>query len=152
MTQPLPKNMTDSPAASVLDDIPGGLCGLDRARALKEHAARIGFDWTGPHGPLDKFTEEIAEMREAVDSGDPARILDELGDLFLVLTILARTLNIQSEEALQHACNKFERRFRAMEILLRDVPPDGPTTWSLPQREAAWQTVKRHERQSSNLA
>lgn len=134
---------------SVLDGIPGGLPGLVRARMLKDHAARIGFDWTGPQGPLDKFAEEIPEMREAVESGDPSRILDELGDLFMVLTILARTLNIESEDALRHACDKFERRFRAMEILLRDLPPEGPGTWSASQREAAWRRVKSHEKNAS---
>lgn len=146
MTGSLRKERAAPSPSSVLDGIPAGLCGLDRARALKEHAARIGFDWAGPQGPLDKFAEEIGEMREAVDSGDPSRILDELGDLFLVLTVLARTLDIESEDALRHACDKFERRFRAMETLLRDLPPEGPGTWSLTQREAAWQAVKRREK------
>lgn len=145
MTQSARKR--DNPP-SVLDGIPDGLPGLERARMLKDHAARIGFDWAGPEGPLDKFAEEIPEMREAVESGDPARILDELGDLFMVLTILARTLGIESEDALRHACDKFERRFRAMELILRDIPPEGPQTWTLPQRQAAWQAVKREEKKA----
>jgi ATP diphosphatase len=147
MTSAIRKSASPSAPPSVLDGIPDGLPELERARRLKDHAARIGFDWTGPEGPLDKFAEEIAEMRQAVQSGDRAQILDELGDLFLVLTILARTLRIDSEEALQHACDKFERRFRAMENLLRDVPPAGPETWSLAQRESAWKTVKIREKQ-----
>lgn len=146
MTQAARKNPDRPRESSVLDGIPTGLAGLDRARELKDHAARIGFDWTGPEGPLDKFAEEIPEMREAIESGDPARILDELGDLFMVLTLLARTLRIESEDALRHACDKFERRFRAMELILRDIPPEGDGTWSLSQREAAWQAVKHAEK------
>jgi MazG family protein len=130
-------------AQSLLDRVPRGLAELQRSVKLQKRAARVGFDWNAPEPVLDKLAEETAEMREAMATGDRARMEDELGDLLFVLTNLARQLDIDPARALRGANAKFERRFRAIEraagnrAALEAMPLD--------EMEAAWQGAKRGE-------
>src|SRR5690606_38092473 len=63
--------------AGFLDDVPVALPALTRAVKLQQKAARVGFDWSEARPILDKITEEIGELREAMDSADRASIKDE---------------------------------------------------------------------------
>src|SRR5438132_5435407 len=66
---------------SVLAGVPQALPALLRASRLTEKAARVGFDWRRTEDVFEKLDEEIAEVREAIDSGDENKIHDEIGDL-----------------------------------------------------------------------
>jgi MazG family protein len=104
---------------SYLDGVPKALAALQRADRLGEKAARIGFDWpkgqAGTEMLRNKVTEELAELDEAVGQS-VERATEELGDLFFALAQYGRRLGIDPEGALRKACNKFELRFRMMEI------------------------------------
>ncbi|MCM2451403.1 nucleoside triphosphate pyrophosphohydrolase, partial [Agrobacterium vitis] len=52
---------------------------LTEAVKLQEQAAKVGFDWAEAEPILDKIEEEIAELREALQAGQPDKIKDELG-------------------------------------------------------------------------
>src|SRR5512139_4335901 len=70
---------------SVLEGVPREMPALARAERLTEKASRIGFDWPDAAGARAKVAEELAELDEAMASGDRARMEDELGDtLFAV--------------------------------------------------------------------
>lgn len=105
---------TQSPT-SVLDDIPLALPALQRAEKLQKRASVQGFDWDNPMPVIDKIEEEIAELREAIASGQQEHVQDELGDVFFALANLSRHLNVKSEVALRGTNNKFTRRFRFVE-------------------------------------
>ncbi len=130
--------------AGTLAGVPVGLPALTRAAKLTGRAARVGFDWPDAKGVLDKLDEEIAELKAELPEADPARLMDEVGDLLFVLANLARKLNLDPETCLRHANAKFSRRFTAMESRLaregRDLKGE-----SLEAMEAAWQAVKRTE-------
>ena len=100
---------------SLLDDVPRGMAELQRAVKLQKKASKVGFDWGAPEPVLDKFEEEMDEMREAMASGIQDEMEDELGDLLFVLANLARQLKIDPAKALRRANAKFELRFRAIE-------------------------------------
>src|SRR6187549_2523199 len=68
-----------------LDGIPVALPALTRALKLQEKAARVGFDWKDAKPILDKIGEEIAELREAIDSDDRSAVEDEFGDVLFAL-------------------------------------------------------------------
>lgn len=129
-------------AQSVLDGIGSGLPELIRAAKLQKRAARVGFDWAEPRAVLDKLEEEMAEIREAIASGDRDAMEDELGDLLFVCTNLARQLKLDSGRALRRANAKFEQRFRAME----EIAGEAFATMDLAQMEELWQEVKRRQR------
>jgi ATP diphosphatase len=128
-----------------LAGIPVGLPALTRARKLTERAARVGFDWPDPEAVLDKFEEEVAELRAELPHADPARLQDEVGDLLFVLANLARKLELDPEACLRHANLKFARRFAGVEArLAARGNTAGETT--LDEMEAEWQAVKAAER------
>lgn len=132
-------------AASALDGVALALPALLRAEKLQKRAARVGFDWAEPEPIFDKLEEETQEVREAIKSGDPSAIEDEIGDLLFVAANLARRLKIDPEAALRGANAKFERRFRAMEEL---ASQSGRTfsKLSLDEQELLWQSVKADEK------
>ena len=111
--------------ASALAGIARGLPEWQRAVKLQQRAARVGFDWPGPAPVIEKLHEEIEEVRvefAAVaaaghDAGARDRLEDEIGDLLFVSANLARHARVDVGAALRRANRKFERRFRAMEVL-----------------------------------
>jgi MazG family protein len=130
---------------SALDGVARALPALLRAEKLQKRAARTGFDWTETPPIFDKLEEEIAEVKEAMASGDAEAIEDEVGDLLFVVANLARRLSVDPEQALRKANGKFERRFRAMEAAAAQEKVDFASL-SLDEQEAYWQAVKKTER------
>lgn len=130
---------------SALDGVARALPALLRAEKLQKRAARTGFDWTETPPIFDKLEEEIAEVKEAMASGNAGAIEDEVGDLLFVVANLARRLSVDPEQALRNANAKFERRFRAMEAAAAQDKVDFASL-SLDEQEAYWQRVKRAER------
>lgn len=126
---------------SLMDGIPAGMAELTRAIKLQKRAGKVGFDWGSPEPVLDKFDEELTEMREAMASGDRDAMEDELGDILFVATNLARQLDIDPGTALRRGNAKFEKRFRAMEDVVGGH--DGLAEMGLDELEALWQKVKK---------
>src|SRR4029079_3835546 len=50
-------------ARSLIDGVPKAFPALDKAFALTERAARVGFDWPDARSVLAKLDEESAELR-----------------------------------------------------------------------------------------
>jgi MazG family protein len=127
-------------AASLLDDVPRGMAEFQRSVKLQKRAGDVGFEWATAEPVLEKFEEEIEEIREAMKSGDQQDIKDEMGDLLFVAANLARQLGVDPAAALRHANNKFENRFRAME--LEAGGSDKMHGLELAEMEALWQKIK----------
>jgi MazG family protein len=104
-------------AGGVLDDVPLALPALARAVKLGKRAATVGFDWPDAQGPRAKLLEELAEIDAAQRGEGDSTPEDEVGDLLLAATSLARHLHVDPETALRRANARFEARFRAMEAL-----------------------------------
>jgi tetrapyrrole methylase family protein/MazG family protein len=129
---------------SVLDGVPRSLPSLLRAQRLQAKAARVGFDWSTASEAWAKVREEIAEVGEAVARGDRDRVADELGDALFSLVNVARLSDIDAEEALQGAIEKFRRRFHHMEATLsaRGTAPGAVRGEEL---ERLWEAAKAAE-------
>lgn len=130
----------DNGAGSMLDGVPRGMAELQRSVKLQKLAGKVGFEWATAEPVLDKFEEEIEEMRHAMRSGDRVEMKDELGDLLFVTANLARQLDIDPAAALRHANQKFEGRFRAMEEMAGGKTAMEALT--LDEMEELWQQVK----------
>src|ERR1051326_2436930 len=130
---------------SVLAGVPQSLPALLKASRLTEKAARVGFDWRQTSDVFAKLSEEIAELHEAIDSGDESRVHDELGDLLFTIANIARKLNVNAEEALQSTNRKFRRRFESMEASVR---ADGRNLdqLTLEEMDSLWDEAKAAER------
>ena len=128
-----------------LDGVALGLPALTRAIKLQNRAARVGFDWPGVSGVLDKITEETAELVEARDMLGQDALEEEFGDLMFVMANLARHLKIDPELALRRANAKFTRRFAAIEA---DLAAEGrrPEDSDLAEMDRLWDKAKAAEK------
>lgn len=126
---------------SILDGIPKGLPGLQKAQKIQNKAAKHGFDWQNINQVTDKLEEEVSEFKEAVSAAEESQIEEELGDLFFTLVNLSRFLKIDSETCLRQANNKFEKRFRYIEKELKKQNKT-PTTSTLDEMELLWNQAK----------
>ncbi len=125
--------------ASLMDDVPAGLPGMERAAKLQRRAATVGFDWQEPSRVLDRVREEMVELEGALNEGSAAE--HELGDVLFSLVNLARHLHIDGEVALRRAADRFERRFRRMEATgeLQGL--------TLAELDELWEAAKREDPQ-----
>lgn len=132
--------------ASILDGVARALPALTRAEKLTKRAARHRFDWPEATQVLDKIEEEIRELRAEIAARAPTeRLSDELGDLLFACANLARKLALDPEGTLRDANDKFERRFRRVEALLRERGKT-PSDSTLEEMDALWDQVKAEER------
>ncbi len=84
-------------------------------RAVKVGKRASCFDFPDVKSVTEKLYEEADEVREAIDAGDNQKIDEEIGDLLLTVTSLARKVGVDPEAALNRATNKFINRFEKVE-------------------------------------
>lgn len=122
----------------LLEGIPPMLPALMRAEKLQSKAARVGFDWPGVEGALDKFKEEVDEFRQAHMVKE---LHGEMGDMLFALVNIARIKEIDPEDALQATNDKFTRRFRYIEEQIKANGQElGQVT--LEEMDAYWDEAK----------
>ena len=128
--------------AEAMDSVARSLPALWRCDKIQAKAAKTGFEWPDVHAALDKVDEETRELRVAVASGDTEAIGDELGDLLFAAVKVARFAGIDPEQAAHAACEKFIRRFSAMETAAAN---DGTALeqCTLAQMLSLWQQAKQ---------
>ena len=133
-----------SESLSILDDVPKAFPAMMRAYKLQKCAARVGFDWPEVSGVLDKVREEITELEEAIETEQIDKMTDELGDLLFSCVNLARHLELDPETALRSTIQKFEKRFRHLELGARKEDKN-LSDMSLDEMESAWQKAKKEK-------
>ena len=128
--------------AEAMDSVARSLPALWRCEKIQAKAAKTGFEWPDADAALDKVEEETQELREAVASGDADAVTEELGDLLFAAVKVARFAGVDPEQAAHAACEKFIRRFAAMEAAAADsgVPLEQRT---LAQMQPLWQQAKQ---------
>lgn len=132
---------------SALAGVAAGLPEWMRALKLQKRAAAVGFEWADAQPVLDKLHEEVEEVRAEFNQGaDPARLLDEIGDVLFVAINVARHAGVDPSAALRHANAKFERRFRAMESAAA-ARGTALAALDLATQEQLWTDAKRSERE-----
>lgn len=128
--------------AEAMDSVARSLPALWRCEKIQAKAAKTGFEWPDTDAVLDKVEEETRELREAVASSNADAVAEELGDLLFAAVKVARFAGVDPEQAAHAACEKFIRRFAAMEAAAADsgVPLEQRT---LAQMQPLWQQAKQ---------
>ncbi|MCK5863203.1 MAG: nucleotide pyrophosphohydrolase [Candidatus Hydrogenedentes bacterium] len=96
--------------------IPGSAHPFPYAMQVQREASHLGFDWQEITGVLDKIEEELTELRDALEQGDPIHAQSELGDLLFAAISAARFLNTDPETCLKKATERFEYRLKLVKI------------------------------------
>lgn len=91
---------------------------LAGAMAISRKAAAAGFEWEAIEGVWAKVEEELAELRQAVASGNRAHAEEELGDVLFTLVNLARWCGLDPEDGLAGTNRRFLDRFSRVEAAL----------------------------------
>ena len=129
---------------SVLDDVGSNQPALNRAYKIGKRARSVGFDWNDVSGVINKIEEEIDELKVAITDGNKTDIEEEAGDLLFSVVSLSRHTSIDPETAIRKANRKFERRFRAMEQLLKQSNKEF-SNMSSRELDDLWEQVKATE-------
>ncbi len=116
--------------SSPFDGVPRALPALQLAEAYQRKAAKQGFDWAGPEGPIARIRQELDELAAATTDQERR---EELGDLLGAVVGLARTHGVDAEDAMRAAATKFRDRF---EFLVGRADRQGVDTSTLD--EAGW--------------
>lgn len=139
-----------------LDDIKAGSA-LMQAQEVQKQAAKLGFDWEGIEGALDKLDEEINELKaELIDKSKAATkysiskanisdIEKELGDCMFALVNVARKLKLDAEAASLTCVHKFKSRFGFIEDQLQSIGKSLEDS-DITEMDALWEAAKQHER------
>jgi len=109
---------------SVLDGIPKQLPSLHKAFKLQKKAAKVGFDWDRSEDIWEKLTEEVEEVKEAIQTENKSEIIKEFGDILFVIANLTRFYNVNPELALEMTNKKFVSRFSYIEKKLKEAGKD----------------------------
>ncbi|MBH0094999.1 nucleoside triphosphate pyrophosphohydrolase [Psychrobacter sp. NZS113] len=132
---------------------------LMQAQDVQKQASKLGFDWKGIAGAVDKLDEEIAELKnELTDKSKEAAKYDiskanirevekELGDCMFALVNVARKLNLDAETATLTCVHKFKSRFGYIEAQL-DAAGKLLEDSDITEMDALWEAAKQHERSS----
>ncbi|MDR1839140.1 MAG: nucleoside triphosphate pyrophosphohydrolase [Treponema sp.] len=113
------------PKESILDEVSSGLPPMDRAFKLQKKAAKVGFDWPDTEGVIAKISEELEEVREAIEDAHDQKQLtgkleEELGDLLFSCINLCRFLKVEPSVALRRTNGKFVERFKYVEKKMKE--------------------------------
>ncbi len=129
---------------SAIDGVPKQLPALVRSYRVQNKAATVGFDWNNIEPVWDKVSEETAELKNAIKTGDKELIEDELGDLLFTIVNLSRFLKVNPEDALRKTIKKFDRRFRKVEADFKDKG-QSLSKVSLEEMDKVWEKIKAQE-------
>ncbi len=135
------KSKNQKTTTQAMQAVPRELPALMRSSKIQKKAAKVGFDWSDVSGALDKLEEEIAELREAIASGDDTASFEELGDVLFSAVNVSRFIEADAEEALTSATDKFFNRFSIVEQLAEMRGIDMKTT-SLEELDKLWDEAK----------
>ncbi len=127
---------------SPFDGLPASAPALLAALQIGQRAAQTGFDWPQAEDALNKVSEELREIEDAMAQGDAAAIEEEIGDGLLALANAARLLKVNPEIALRRALDKFIFRFTAMrkEFEARGLELEKATPSEM---DAVWEEIKK---------
>lgn len=111
---------SQSSQSQVLDSVSKALPALMYSQKVQSKAAKVGFDFEKTDDAIDKVSEELSELKSAIENNDADNMSEELGDLLFSVVNVARFIKVDSEKALYDATLKFKDRFSKVEALCKE--------------------------------
>ena len=92
---------------------------IEESIKLQLEAKAIGLDWIELDKIIDKIREETDELDEAIESKDREHVIEEFGDLFFSIISLSRYLNINMDDLINSANQKFKDRLSKINLEMK---------------------------------
>jgi XTP/dITP diphosphohydrolase len=106
---------------------------------ISKKAAATGFEWENVAGVWEKFEEELAEFKQALQTEGKEAQQAELGDLLFTIINIARWHDLDPFEGLQGTNRRFISRIALMEKFA-----DRPLSdYNIEELESLWQQAKQ---------
>jgi uncharacterized protein YabN with tetrapyrrole methylase and pyrophosphatase domain len=112
---------------------------------MTERASRVGFDWSVTEDVFVKVEEELRELKAALKGNPSGNIREEIGDLLFSLVNLSRFADVNADDALRRANQKFADRFSYMESKLA-LQGKTPGQVSREEMDRLWDECKATEK------
>ena len=126
--------------SDTLRSVARSLPALWRAEKVQKKAKKAGFDWPDASGAMDKLSEELEELKQAVTEN--SNVAEELGDLLFAAVNVSRFIKADPEETLTAATDKFISRFEKVERLAAQTGQD-MAELPLEELDKLWEEAKR---------
>ena len=143
------KSKSQTTYSDAMRSISKALPALMRSEKIQKKASKVGFDWDNALGAMTKLTEECNELNVAIALGNSKNQLEEVGDVLFTVVNVARFLDIDSEYALELACEKFITRFAMVEQLAQERGINMSAA-TLTQLDSLWEEVKIIQKHKTN--
>lgn len=130
--------------AQELQNVPKSLPANLRAEKVQKKAKKFGFDFKNYNEVLDKVREELEELQNAIDNRNDSEVDEEIGDMLFSIINLSRYFNINAENSLTNAINKFINRIVEVEILAKRQDKL-INEMSIKELNALWEDVKKSQ-------
>ena len=92
---------------------------IEESIKLQLEAKAIGLDWIELDKIIDKIREETDELDEAIESQDREHVIEEFGDLFFSIISLSRHLDINMDDLINSANQKFKDRLNKINVEMK---------------------------------
>jgi tetrapyrrole methylase family protein/MazG family protein len=110
-----------------------------RAQKVQKRAAKSGMDFLSSVSAAEKLGEEVAELINALIDEDKDKVKDEAGDVLFSAVNVCRLADVDCEEVLAQATDKFTKRFVKCEQLIIE---DSKDITELNELELDWYWLK----------
>lgn len=123
-----------------LESVPNSLPALMRTKKVQKRADEFGFGYQDVQQALDDLDAEVAELKEAIQSGNGRR--HELGDVLFSAVNVGRHLGIDAEEALGESTDRFTAR-STRAVAIASEKGIAFEAMGHEQRDAVWKEAKK---------
>ncbi|MDD3000507.1 MAG: nucleoside triphosphate pyrophosphohydrolase [Candidatus Riflebacteria bacterium] len=113
---------------------------LKKAEKVQAIAAEVGFDFSSHEDAFVKIIEEANEIKDVLN--DKKKLQEEIGDLLFAVINVSRLAEIDADQALANASEKFAKRFTAVETIADNN--GGFNGKSMEELDRYWNEVKKN--------
>lgn len=128
---------------SVLAGVPNTLPSLLKAVRIKEKVRRVGFDWQTKEAAWNKVQEALRQevVEQPASPQQQEKVQEAFGDLLSALVNYGSFIDVNPEDALEKANQKFIKRFQHLE---KQLVKQGKQITQLSQQELRhhWKQAK----------
>jgi uncharacterized protein YabN with tetrapyrrole methylase and pyrophosphatase domain len=122
---------------------------LKKLTAIEHEAANFGFKWETAEQIIKQIKSECVEINNHLLDQNQEKLQEEIGDLLHAAFSLCVFCKFDPEQTLTQSINKFERRFKLVQLIAQQQGLDSLQGKSFNELMAVWDKAKALDAQLS---